>query len=183
MRVLRQTIREGRAKAVLRVESRELGAIRVRMDLREDGLRLRLETQNDTARRLLSDDTDGLRRGLEAAGLRLERFEAVSTAPAEHTPHQPEGGEGREHGGRHDEAARQDAGFEEEVERRFGRDGGDAAGDSDGESRGFGAHGAGRRRFGRFADRQEDLSVGATRSDVGQIEATQSSETLLNVLA
>lgn len=86
LRVIRSHATAGRTSATIRLDPPELGTLRLRMELEKDALRLRVETQSAVAHRLLTDELDSLRRGLEAAGLHLERVEIRPPAPpdAEH---------------------------------------------------------------------------------------------------
>lgn len=174
VRMVRQSIREGNVRSTMRIESRELGAIRVQMDLRDDVLRLRVDTQSESARRLLSDDLDGLRRGLEAAGLRLERFEAVGP-PTEQSADRGADRDGAgQSPGRRDEARGEAGAFAEEARERLAADDGDRRAP---ERERLSAVG---RRRGRAShvEAASEVSPGAMRD-----EHTQSSETLLNILA
>ena len=75
VRVIRSHARDRRSTTILRLDPPEIGNVRVRMDLHKDVLRLRIDTQSDAAHRLLRDDIESLRRGLESAGIRLEHVE------------------------------------------------------------------------------------------------------------
>ena len=61
--------------------------------MRQDALSLRIDTQTGAARRLLSEQVESLRQGLEAAGIRLERVEIrepAAAVPDEQTDVPPE---------------------------------------------------------------------------------------------
>ena len=75
VRVLSQQINERSARTVMRLDPPELGSLRLYMDLRDETLSLRVQTSTGVAHRLLSEDVERLRRGLEASGIRLERIE------------------------------------------------------------------------------------------------------------
>jgi flagellar hook-length control protein FliK len=75
LRVLRSQINENRAQATLRLDPPELGTIKLHMDLRQDVLALRVDTATSAAHRLLSEQVESLRQGLEAAGIQLERID------------------------------------------------------------------------------------------------------------
>jgi flagellar hook-length control protein FliK len=99
LRVIRSHAAAGRSSATIRLDPPELGTLRLRMELEQDALRLRIETQSVVAHRLLSDELDSLRRGLEAAGLHLERVEIRPPAPPDaehwapsHEQSEPQGG-------------------------------------------------------------------------------------------
>lgn len=75
LRMVRTRLGKDRSVATLRLDPPELGTVRLRMDLRHEQLSLQIETQSGRARRLLGDQLDALRRGLQAAGIQLERVE------------------------------------------------------------------------------------------------------------
>lgn len=75
LRVLRSQLTRERAQATLRLDPPELGKIKMHMDLRQENLTLRIETQSVAAHRLLTERLDSLRQGLEAGGIHLERIE------------------------------------------------------------------------------------------------------------
>lgn len=99
LRVIRSHAGAGRSSTTIRLDPPELGTLRLRMELEKDALSLRVETQTVVAHRLLSDELDSLRRGLEAVGLHLERVEirppsppdAENWAPSQQQP-EPQGG-------------------------------------------------------------------------------------------
>lgn len=110
VRIIQARIGKDRAVTTLRLDPPELGTIRLHMDLRQEQLLLRVETQTPEAQRLLSGELDTLRRSLEAAGIHLERVEVRSAAPAPpasepQTQPQAEGWTGAQQ-----QAAREDAG-------------------------------------------------------------------------
>lgn len=72
VRLLQSRVGREQSVATLRLDPPELGMIRLHMHLRAEQVSLRVEATTPAARRLLLDDLDALRRGLEAAGLRLE---------------------------------------------------------------------------------------------------------------
>ncbi len=71
-----------RSVATLRLDPPELGMMRMRMELQQNQLTLTVDTQTSQARRLLTEQLDALRQGLEAAGVRLERVEIRTMEPA-----------------------------------------------------------------------------------------------------
>jgi len=75
VRLLQSRIDKDRSVATLRLDPPELGTVRLHMDLRQDALALRVDTDNPAARDLLRDQMDTLRRSLESAGIRLEHVE------------------------------------------------------------------------------------------------------------
>lgn len=75
LRSIHTRIREDQSTAILRLDPPELGKLRMQMDLRGSQLTLQVDAQTAEARRLLSENLDTLRRGLEAAGIQLERVE------------------------------------------------------------------------------------------------------------
>ena len=72
VRLMQSRVGREHSVATLRLDPPELGMIRLHMHLRAEQVSLRVEASTPAARRLLLDDLDALRRGLEAAGLRLE---------------------------------------------------------------------------------------------------------------
>ena len=82
LRVVRGQITKDRATATIRLDPPELGRIKLHLDLRQDALSLRIDTQTGAARRLLSEQIESLRQGLEAAGVHLERVEIREPAAA-----------------------------------------------------------------------------------------------------
>jgi flagellar hook-length control protein FliK len=75
LRVLRSQITQNRAQTTLRLDPPEFGTVKLHLDLRQDVLALRIDTQTDAAHRLLSKEIESLRHGLEAGGIHLERVE------------------------------------------------------------------------------------------------------------
>ena len=75
LRVVRSQISQDRTRATLRLDPPELGTIRLQMDLRKDVLSLRVETQTPLAHRLLTEQVESLRQGLQASGIQLEHVE------------------------------------------------------------------------------------------------------------
>ncbi|MFQ5804915.1 MAG: flagellar hook-length control protein FliK [Phycisphaerae bacterium] len=75
VRIVRSRISGERSHTVLRLDPPELGSLRLQMDLRGEMLTLRVDTSTDLAHRLLWEDLNRLRHGLEASGIRLERVE------------------------------------------------------------------------------------------------------------
>jgi hypothetical protein len=83
LRVLRGSLRREHTTTVIRMDPPELGALRLELDLRKEVLTLRMSAETAAAQDLLRDELDALRRGLEAAGIRLERVEIHPLAPAQ----------------------------------------------------------------------------------------------------
>jgi flagellar hook-length control protein FliK len=75
VRVIHSRVTEQRSHTVMRLAPPELGSLRLQMDLRGVALTLRIDTATEMAHRLLSEDLDKLRHGLEASGIQLERVE------------------------------------------------------------------------------------------------------------
>ncbi|MBI5863249.1 MAG: flagellar hook-length control protein FliK [Planctomycetes bacterium] len=75
LRVLRGELSRGRSKTVIRLDPPELGSLRLELDLRKDVLRLKALVETDAAHRLLRDELETLRSGLEAVGIRLASAE------------------------------------------------------------------------------------------------------------
>lgn len=75
LRTIHFRLGEKRSVATLRMDPPELGKIKLHMDLRDEQLSLRIEAESAAARRLLAEQLDALRHGLEASGLRLDRCE------------------------------------------------------------------------------------------------------------
>lgn len=101
VRSLGAALRGARSVTTLRLDPPELGSLTLQLDLRAENLTLRIESQTAAAQRLLSDELDALRRGLESAGIRLERAEvtlvdAARPAPAE-PPASPDPGAAGQH--------------------------------------------------------------------------------------
>lgn len=82
LRAVQARIGRTRSVATLHLDPPELGKVRLRMELRDDSLTLRIDTQSGAARRLLAHQLDALRQGLEAAGIQLERVELRTPHPA-----------------------------------------------------------------------------------------------------
>lgn len=88
-RILRFVVRSRggeTTEATMRLDPPELGRIRVRMVWQGGNLSLELEAQNEMAQRLLRQDLDGLRRGLQHAGIQLDKAEVRSAATPESSP-------------------------------------------------------------------------------------------------
>ncbi len=103
VRLIHTRIGKDRSVATLRLDPPRLGTVRLHMDLRNEQLTLRIDTQSVAARQLLAEQLEALRQNLEAAGIQLERVEVRSAAvareaPDNNTPHQPDAGTGREDG-------------------------------------------------------------------------------------
>jgi hypothetical protein len=75
LRTIHSRLGRERSIAVLQLDPPELGSVRLRMDLRNDALSLRVDTQTQVAHRLLMKELDSLRQGLESAGIHLERVD------------------------------------------------------------------------------------------------------------
>jgi flagellar hook-length control protein FliK len=84
VRVLRAQLGQHRSRTTMRLDPPELGSLRLQMDLRGEALTLRIDTTTSVAHRLLSEDLEKLRHGLEALGIQLERADIRPPAlPAE----------------------------------------------------------------------------------------------------
>ncbi|MGE0480464.1 MAG: flagellar hook-length control protein FliK [Phycisphaerae bacterium] len=81
VRVVASRIGKDRSIATLRLDPAELGSIKLHMDLRDQRLNLRVESESPVAHRLLVERVEALRAALGAADIRLERIEFVTTAP------------------------------------------------------------------------------------------------------
>lgn len=93
LRTIHFRLGEKRSTATLRMDPPELGNIKLHMDLREGQLSLQIEAESNTARRLLTEQRDALRHGLEATGIQLERFEVRApqqTAPGDGNANLPQ---------------------------------------------------------------------------------------------
>jgi hypothetical protein len=88
VRIIAQRIGGERSHTVMRLDPPELGSLRLQMDLRGEALTLRIDTSTHVAHRLLTDDAEQLRQGLEAAGIRLERIDIRPPAPGPETAEQ-----------------------------------------------------------------------------------------------
>jgi flagellar hook-length control protein FliK len=114
VRVVRSHMSARHSHTVLRLDPPELGSLRLQMDLRGVALTLRIDTTTELAHRLLSDDVDKLRHGLESSGIQLERVEVRPPAqppqPGEHGGSQHADSHGQEQG----ESAHADAEHPEE---------------------------------------------------------------------
>jgi len=81
VRLIAQRVRGERSHTVMRLEPPELGSLRLEMDLKRELLALRIDTSTHVAHRLLSEDLERLRHGLEASGIRVERIEVRPPTP------------------------------------------------------------------------------------------------------
>ena len=81
LRTIHSRLGRERSTAILLLDPPELGSIRLRMDLRKDALSLRMDTQTQVAHRLLMQELNSLRQGLESAGIHLERVEVRPPSP------------------------------------------------------------------------------------------------------
>lgn len=122
VRVLRLQVDSQRSSTTLRLDPPELGSLRLKLDLEKDALTLRVETQTHAAHRLLSDSLDALRRGLDAAGIQLERVEIRPPQTVEQPAESPAERPDDEEAGRRPVPQGQD--------EWAGHDGGDETGDA-----------------------------------------------------
>ncbi|HUU95040.1 MAG TPA: flagellar hook-length control protein FliK [Phycisphaerae bacterium] len=81
LRTIHSRLGRQRSTAILLLDPPELGRVRLHMDLRNDALSLRMDTQTQVAHRLLMRELDSLRQGLESAGIHLERVEVRPPSP------------------------------------------------------------------------------------------------------
>lgn len=100
LRVLRQQIGRERSTTIMRIDPPHLGSLRLQMDLRKEAMSLRIDTQTPLAHRLLSDEIDRLRAGLEATGIQLTRVEIVPPPVLDAAQRQPPQDQGRRRAGR-----------------------------------------------------------------------------------
>lgn len=75
VRGLALALRQGGGSVTMKMHPENLGTVTVRLRVDGGEVRARLETTEESARRLLMDSTDELRAALEARGLRVERIE------------------------------------------------------------------------------------------------------------
>jgi flagellar hook-length control protein FliK len=75
VRGLALALRQGGGTVSMKMHPENLGTVTVRLRVDGGEVRARLETSEESARRLLLDSTDELRAALEARGLRVERIE------------------------------------------------------------------------------------------------------------
>jgi flagellar hook-length control protein FliK len=120
VRVIAQRIGAERSHTVMRLDPPELGSLRLEMDLKGDVLVLRIDTSTHVAHRLLSEDVDKLRQGLEVSGIHLER---VDVRPPTHGPESGEQGnsENAEGQGRSQEGFGESDAEHSEEQRRNSR--------------------------------------------------------------
>lgn len=77
LRLIRRTVAREQSVAVMRLTPANLGSLRLELDLQKDAVAVRIETHTELAHRLLVDDADRLRSGLQNAGVQLQRLEIV----------------------------------------------------------------------------------------------------------
>lgn len=75
LRFIQTRIGKDQSTATMRLDPPELGSLRIRLDLQHDEVTVEMEAQTDAARRLLAEQLDTLRQGLESAGLHVARVE------------------------------------------------------------------------------------------------------------
>ncbi|MEW6199598.1 MAG: flagellar hook-length control protein FliK [Planctomycetota bacterium] len=90
LRLVHSRIGQERSVATLRLDPPELGTVRVHMDLRKENLSLRIETQTPAAQRLLHEQVETLRQGLEASGIYLDRIEIRAPEAGDGPDSQPQ---------------------------------------------------------------------------------------------
>jgi flagellar hook-length control protein FliK len=88
VRLIQSRLGRDRSVATLRLDPPELGKVLLRMELQHDQLALQIDADSPAAQRLLADQVDGLRRSLDAAGIRLERVEVRVANLAQPSPEQ-----------------------------------------------------------------------------------------------
>ncbi|MBN2445926.1 MAG: flagellar hook-length control protein FliK [Phycisphaerae bacterium] len=103
VRFVRMHIGKENSRATMRLDPPALGKIRVDVQQQQNVVTLRIDTQNDVAHRLLSNDLDELRHSLEAAGIRVERLEVRPPEAADARtefglPHQTDPGQDGQNG-------------------------------------------------------------------------------------
>jgi len=81
LRVVLSRVGKERSVATLGLAPPELGKLRIRMEMHAERLALRIDAETEAARRLLAEQLDALRRGLEATGVQLERVEVRALEP------------------------------------------------------------------------------------------------------
>jgi len=109
LRVVLSRLGKERSVATLGLAPPELGKLRIRMDMHAERLALRIDAETEAARRLLAEQLDALRRGLEATGVQLERVEVRALEPPPDSRHPGTPGHAGPFGGDHSGANRRDA--------------------------------------------------------------------------
>lgn len=130
------------ASATLRLDPPELGRIRVEMDVKDDEVRLKINSQNEMAHRMLSENADTLRHALEASGVRVAELEI---RPIPEAPSAP--------------------GFDADEAQTETRPQQESRGDSDGSPSGGDS---GSTRHGGFDSSQAEVADAAARMRVWQ---------------
>jgi len=82
LRFIQTRVGKDHSTATLRLDPPELGSLRIQLDLCDDELTVQMEARSDAARRVLAEQLDALRQGLESAGLHVAHVELrVAAAP------------------------------------------------------------------------------------------------------
>jgi flagellar hook-length control protein FliK len=100
----------------IRLDPPELGAVNVRVEMRDGVMTAAFETTTDQATKLLSHSLGDLKSALEAQGVNVEKLH-VRQSPQ----HQPGGGEDRPGGRQQDSAAQRDQQRRELMRRMWRR--------------------------------------------------------------
>jgi len=109
LRVVLSRVGKERSVATLGLAPPELGKLRIRMEMHAERLALRIDAETEAARRLLAEQLDALRRGLEATGVQLERVEVRALEPPPDPPEPGTSGYSNTFGGDPSGANRRDA--------------------------------------------------------------------------
>lgn len=75
VRVIRQSLDGKKQATTLHLNPQELGKLRIHINLDQNALSLRIETQTTAAHRLLSEEAEALRQALRAAGIELAKLD------------------------------------------------------------------------------------------------------------
>jgi flagellar hook-length control protein FliK len=84
-RVMRASISRGGSRVSLQLEPRDIGPLRVQMQLRGSELVARFETQSEAARQLIEQGMQQLRQSLAAGGIQLVEASVETRAPQNQT--------------------------------------------------------------------------------------------------
>jgi flagellar hook-length control protein FliK len=92
LRFVRMQSKQDHASATMRLDPPELGRIRVEMDVQNDTLRLRIDSDKELAHNMLRENADSLRHALEASGVKVAELEIRPTGDGGPLPEQDEEG-------------------------------------------------------------------------------------------